>query len=193
MEAAPTKLLSDWRAGDHGARDRLMALLYPELRRLAQQLFRRERQDHTLQPTALVNEAWLRLSGGSAMASEDRRHLFAMAARVMREILVDHARSRGRVKRDGGERVTLSRLELAESNEALDLVDLDEALQRLEAIDPVKARIVELRYFGGLSIEETGQNLDQSPATVKRHWQAARLWLFNALSQPSTPPPQAED
>ncbi len=193
MDAAPTQLLSDWRAGDHDARDRLMSLLYPELRRLAQQLFRRERQDHTLQPTALVNEAWLRLSGGSAMASEDRRHLFAMAARVMREILVDHARSRGRVKRDGGERVTLSRLELADSNEALDLVDLDEALQRLEAIDPVKARIVELRYFGGLSIEETGQNLDQSPATVKRHWQAARLWLFNALSQPSTPPLSAED
>ena len=193
MDAAPTQLLSDWRAGDSHARDRLLSLLYPELRRLAQQLFRRERQDHTLQPTALVNEAWLRLSGGSAMASEDRRHLFAMAARVMREVLVDHARSRGRVKRDGGERVTLSRLDLADSSDALDLVDLDEALARLETIDPVKARIVELRYFGGLSIEETGQSLDQSPATVKRHWQAARLWLFNALSQPSATLPPAED
>jgi RNA polymerase sigma factor (TIGR02999 family) len=180
MSVAVTQLLADWRDGDTGARDRLAALLYPELHRIAEQAFRRERGGHTLQPTALVNEAWLRLIGAPSLPGEDRGHLLAVAARLMREILIDHARRRGAAKRDGGERVTLSGLEIA-ADDALDLVDLDEALVRLERIDPVKARIVELRYFGGLSIEETGRVLDQSPATVKRHWQAARIWLFDAL------------
>jgi RNA polymerase sigma factor (TIGR02999 family) len=100
----------------------------------------------------------------------------------MREILIDHARARARLKRDGGERVTLAGLELPEAGADIDLLDLDGALERLEQIDPVKARIVELRYFGGLGIEETAQAMEQSPATVKRHWQAARIWLFNALA-----------
>lgn len=182
MPAAITQLLSDWRAGDTGARDRLIAALYPELHRVAEQMFRSERSNHTLQPTALVNEAWLRLSGSNAIATEDRNHLFAVAAHLMREILIDHARRRARLKRDGGERVTLSGLDIAESSEDIDLVELDGALERLEQIDQVKARIVELRYFGGLSIEETAQSMAQSPATVKRHWQAARIWLFNALA-----------
>jgi len=182
MPAAITQLLSDWRAGDTGARDRLIAALYPELHRVAEQMFRNERSNHTLQPTALVNEAWLRLSGAAAIATDDRNHLFAVAAHLMREILIDHARRRARLKRDGGERVTLSGLDIAESSEDIDLVELDGALERLEQIDQVKARIVELRYFGGLSIEETAQSMAQSPATVKRHWQAARIWLFNALA-----------
>ena len=188
MGASVTQLLSDWRAGDAGARDRLVAMLYPELKRLAEQAFRRERGNHTLQPTALVNEAWLRLAGIETIAGDDRGAVLAVAARLMREILIDHARRRAAAKRDGGERVTLSGLELA-GDQALDLVDLDSALERLERVDPVKARIVELRYFGGLSIEETGQVLAQSPATVKRHWQAARIWLFDALGGTAAPSP----
>lgn len=178
-----TELLSDWRAGDTAARDRLVEQLYPELRRLAEQVFRAERRNHTLQPTALVNEAWLRLSGTAAIASEDRGHLFAVVARLMREILIDHARQRARRKRDGGERVTLSGLEADGSAADIDLIDLDAALERLDRIDPTKARVVELRYFAGLSIEETAQVTGQSPATVKRHWQAARAWLSQALAE----------
>lgn len=187
MGSSITELLSDWRAGDTGARDRLVGQLYPELRRLAEQVFRAERRNHTLQPTALVNEAWLRLSGTAAIASEDRRHLFAVAARLMREILIDHARQRARLKRDGGERVTLSGLEAEDAPGDVDLVDLDAALERLDRIDPAKARVVELRYFGGLSIEETAEATGQSPATVKRHWQAARAWLSQALAGPGEP------
>lgn len=191
MPAAITQLLSDWRGGDTAARDRLIAALYPELRGVAERMFRGERSNHTLQPTALINEAWLRLCGGAAVAVDDRSHFFAVAARLMREILIDHARRRARLKRDGGERVTLSGVDVAGGGEDIDLVALDGALERLEAIDEVKARIVELRYFGGLSIEETAQSMAQSPATVKRHWQAARVWLFDALTggpPPSTSP-----
>lgn len=187
-----TELLSDWRRGDTAARDRLVEQLYPELRQLAERVFRAERRNHTLQPTALVNEAWLRLAGTEAIASADRGHLFAVAARLMREILIDHARQRARRKRDGGERVTLSGLEADAPADEVDLVDLDAALQRLDRIDPAKARVVELRYFGGLSIEETAQATEQSPATVKRHWQAARTWLAQALAEApggGAPPP----
>lgn len=188
MNADVTQLLSDWRGGDAAARDRLIEVLYPELRRLAGNLFRNERANHTLQPTALVNEAWLRLAGSGELAIEHRAQLFGLAARVMRGILVDHARSRGRLKRDGGERVTLSGLDISgEDSGGPDLLDLDAALGRLEGIDPDKARIVELRYFGGLGIEEIATAVGTSPATVKRHWQAARLWLFHALSEPAPP------
>ena len=181
MDTPVTQLLSDWRRGDTSARDKLVAALYPELRQLAEHLFRRERSNHTLQPTALVNEAWLRLSGVEAIANGDRSHLFAVAARLMREILIDHARRRAAAKRDGGERVTLSGLDADADDNGIDLIGLDAALTRLDAIDPVKGRIVELRYFGGLSIEDTADALALSPATIKRHWQAARAWLFNAL------------
>lgn len=181
MDAPVTKLLAAWRGGDTPSGDALVTALYPELRRLAQQLFRRERSDHTLQPTALVNEAWLRLSG-NAPAAADRAQLFAIAARLMREILIDHARARAALKRDGGERVTLSAIDLAsEGASEIDLIALDSALNRLERLDSNKARIVELRYFGGLTVEETGKVLGMSQATVKRHWQAARIWLYDAL------------
>lgn len=176
-----TALLVAWRGGDAAARDRLATVLYPELRRLAQHAFRRERNDHTLQPTALVNEAWLRLAGSSAIPGDDRGHLFSVAARLMREILIDHARRRSAAKRDGGARITLSHVDVSDDGGGIDLIGLDDALQRLDRIDPVKGRIVELRYFGGLSIEDTAQALALSPATIKRHWQAARLWLFDAL------------
>lgn len=184
MEAPPiTQLLSSWRAGDAAARDRLVAALYPELRRLAGRQLRQERANHTLQATALVNEAWLRLSGNIGMNGQDRGHLLAITARLMREILIDHARHRNRRKRDGGERVTLGQVDADGGNadDAVDLIELDAALDRLERIDDVKARIVELRYFSGLSIEETAQAMAMSPATVKRHRQSARLSLFQTL------------
>lgn len=189
MEAPITQLLSAWRQGDTHSRDELVTALYPELRRLAAQQFRRERSNHTLQPTALVNEAWLRLSGSAPLQATDRNQLMAIAARLMRQILIDHARSHAAAKRDGGQRVTLSAIDKANAQEQeIDLIALDDALTRLDTLDAGKARIVELRYFGGLSIEETAQATAQSPATVKRHWRAARLWLFHALDEGS---PQA--
>jgi RNA polymerase sigma factor (TIGR02999 family) len=185
MDAPVTEWLSAWRGGDTDARDRLARALYPELRRLAGQIFRRERGDHTLQPTALVNEAWMRLAGTAIPPGNDRGQLLAIAARLMREILIDHARRRATVKRDGGSRIDLDGLELADEAQDIDLVGLDAALTRLEQIDPMKSQIVELRYFGGMSIEETAEAVSISVATVKRHWQAARIWLFNALEQPA--------
>lgn len=181
MDAPVTEWLTAWREGDSAARDRLVQVLYPELRRIAGQIFRRERSDHTLQPTALVNEAWLRLSGTAAIEGADRGHILSVAAKLMREILIDHARRRAASKRDGGQRVDLSGLNLADDAQAIDMVGLDAALSRLEQVDSIKARIVELRYFGGMSIEETADAVALSPATVKRHWQAARIWLFNSL------------
>lgn len=184
MEAPITQLLGAWRDGDTNARDELVAVLYPELRRLAAQQFRRERADHTLQPTALVNEAWMRLAGSDSLTVNDRNHLLGIAARLMREILIDHARGRAAAKRDGGQRVTLSAIDkLTGQGNEVDLIALDGALDRLAVLDSGKARIVELRYFAGLSVEETAQAVGQSPATVKRHWQAARLWLFHALDE----------
>ncbi len=176
-----TALLRDWRQGDLAARDQLVAVLYPELRALADRQLRGERANHTLQPTALVNEAYLRLSGLERMDFQDRSHFVRMAARVMREVLVDHARRRQAAKRDGGHRVTLTGLEVASETGTVDALALDGALTRLEQIDPDKARVVELRYFGGLTIEETAEAMGSSPATVKRHWQSARAWLFDAL------------
>lgn len=178
---AVTRWLAQWRAGDVEARDQLVAALYPELRNLAGRAFRRERSDHTLQPTALLNEAWLRMGGAPLPEGMDRRELFTIAARLMREILIDHARGKERAKRDGGERISLSGLPVDETTADVDLLDLEAALTRLERIDADKARVVELRYFGGLGIEETADAMDLSPATIKRHWQAARLWLRDAL------------
>lgn len=178
-----TGLLRAWRDGDAEALAALTPLVYSELRRLAEQHMRRERQDHTLQATALVHEAFLRLTGGSAPAWEDRTHFFKAAARIMRHVLVDHARSRGYAKRGGGGR----RISLEEGAAVLveerapDLVALDEALTRLAHLDSRQHQVVELRFFGGLSVEETAEVLGISAITVKRDWRSARAWLFAEL------------
>lgn len=190
MTGDATQLLHAWRAGDTAARDRLVALLYQELRALAGRQFERERGEHTLQPTALVNEAYQRLAALDRIDWQGRAHFIGVAARLMREILIDHARRRQAGKRDGGERVTLF-TNLPAQQDALDVLDLENALLRLETIAPDKARVVELRFFGGLSIEDTAEAMELSPATVKRHWQAARVWLFDALSHGAGETPEA--
>ena len=191
MTGDATQLLHAWRAGDTAARDRLVALLYQELRALAGRQFERERGEHTLQPTALVNEAYQRLAALDRIDWQGRAHFIGVAARLMREILIDHARRRQAGKRDGGERVTLF-TNLPAQQDALDVLDLENALLRLEMIAPDKARVVELRFFGGLSIEDTAEAMALSPATVKRHWQAARVWLFDALSNGVGETPEAD-
>lgn len=180
-----TTLIDRWNGGDPEALKQLLALLYPELRRLAGDLLRHERPDHTLQPTALVNEAYIRLTGLREMRLDNRRHFYGAAAMAMRRILVDHARQRSAQKRGGAE---LQRAPLEEALNApvdlrLDFERLDEALEQLATFAPEKARIVELRYFAGLSIQETADLLDIAPVTVKRHWTFARAWLFRALSE----------
>ncbi len=187
MAGEATQLLRNWRSGDLGARDHLVALLYEELRTLAARQFGRERSDHTLQPTALVSEAYQRLAALDRIEWQDRAHFMGMAARLMREILIDHARRHQAEKRDGGQRVTLF-TNLPAQEGALDALDLERALLRLESIAPDKARVVELRYYGGLSIEDAAEVMGISPATIKRHWQTARLWLFDALGQGAAPP-----
>jgi RNA polymerase sigma factor (TIGR02999 family) len=180
-----TTLLDRWNDGDPAALQELLAQLYPELRRLADDLLRRERTDHTLQPTALVHEAYIRLTGLREMKLESRRHFYGAAAMAMRRILVDHARQR-RAQKRGGADLHRAPLEEALSTPVdlrLDFERLDEALQELATIAPDKARLVELRYFAGLSIQETADILEIAPATVKRHWTFARAWLFRALSE----------
>jgi RNA polymerase sigma factor (TIGR02999 family) len=173
---AVTRLLLKWRAGDEAAFHDLMELVYRDLRRRADAYLRRERSNHTLAPTGLVHETYLKLVGEAGIPWSDRAHFFAVAARAMRQILVDHARKRSAAKRGGAaERVTLSNL-AARGDVSADLVALDAAL------DPVQARLVELRYFGGLTIEETADVLGSSPATVKRAWASARAFLFAELS-----------
>jgi RNA polymerase sigma factor (TIGR02999 family) len=169
---------------EHGeAPDHLVSLLYQELRRLAAGCLRRERPNHTLQPTALVNEAYLRLAAQSQPAWGDRVQFLAVASHLMREILVDYARTRNRAKRGGGLAPVCveDAGELAAAPE-LDLMELDEALTALERVDSQHRQIVELRFFGGLNIEETAQVLEISPATVKRDWRMARAWLHRELS-----------
>ena len=178
-------LVAAWRGGDLAARDRLIAVVYPELRAIARRQLANERGDHTLQPTALVNEAYMRLSRMDRIDWHDRVHFVRMAARLMREILVDHARRHGAGKRDGGERVTLTDAEVGAPDSDIDMLALDVALDQLADANPAHAQLVELRYFGGLTIEEAAEALGLSPATVKRHWQAARAWLFEALSDPA--------
>lgn len=178
-----TRLLVKWRAGDEAAFRELMELVYHELRRRADAYLRRERTNHTLAPTGLVHETYLKLVGEAGIPWTDRAHFFAVAARAMRQILVDRARRRSAAKRGGAaERVTLSNLPAREGEMSVNLVALDAALERLAALDPVQARLVELRYFGGLTIEETADVLGSSPATVKRAWASARAFLFAELS-----------
>ncbi|HUO74222.1 MAG TPA: sigma-70 family RNA polymerase sigma factor [Solirubrobacteraceae bacterium] len=179
-----TQLLVRCRDGDRAALDELLPLVYGELRRIAQSHLRRERAGHTLQSTALVHEAYLRLIGATRPGWQDRAHFFGIAANAMRQILVDHARARAAAKRGSG----AERLELTESMSAggepeVDVLALDEALGRLAALDRVQARIVELRFFAGLTIDECAEALAISPATVKRDWTSARAWLHRELSQ----------
>jgi RNA polymerase sigma factor (TIGR02999 family) len=179
-----TRLLVAWGDGDKAALDLLMPLVHAELRRLARHYMSRERPGHTLQSTALVNEAYLRLVEQEGMRWENRAHFFGIAARLMRQILVDHARSRQAAKRGGAQvRLSLSKVNRLASAPNVNLLALDEALSRLEAVDPQKSRIVELRYFGGLGIEETAEVIGMSPATVKRDWSMARAWLRCELGE----------
>jgi RNA polymerase sigma-70 factor (ECF subfamily) len=178
-----TELLHAWGGGDLDARERVVALVYGELRRRAAAHLRRERQGHTLQPTALVHEAYLRLVDQRRAAWQNRAQFLAVASQMMRRILIDRARARKRVKRLGGrQQVSLDGVDVATHPLEIDVLDLDLALTKLEALDPRKSRIAELRFFGGLSLEETGHVLDVSLATVERDWQGARAWLFKTLS-----------
>ena len=175
------KLLSDWANRDPSAREQLVPMVYEELRRLAHHYMRGERAGHTLQTTALVNEVYLRLAGIEHLKWRDRAHFFAMAATLMRRVLVDYARQRGRDKRGGGISITSLDENAATPDAAVDVVALDQALERLSAIDPQQGRVVELRFFAGMSVDETAAALGISPATVKRDWATAKLWLYNEL------------
>jgi len=180
----PTALLLAWGSGDQAAFDQLVPLVHGELRRIARQHLGRERTGHTLQPTALVNEAYLRLIDIKRIQWQDRQHFFAMAARVMRRVLVDSARARRFRKRGGGARMASLDEALEVSTEPQrDLVALDDALQALAAVDARKVQVVELRYFGGLSVEETAAALQVSPGTVMRDWKLAKVWLLRELSR----------
>jgi RNA polymerase sigma factor (TIGR02999 family) len=176
-------LLRAWGRGDLQARDDLAAAVYRELRRRAGAYLRRERPDHTLQPTALVHEAYMRLVGQERVAWQNRAHFFAIASQIMRRILVDHARERQAAKRpDAGVKVTLDdRIGVAAQREC-ELIDLDQALTELAGIDSRQGHIVELRYFGGLSEQEVAEVLSISRATVTREWQAARAWLYRRIT-----------
>jgi RNA polymerase sigma factor (TIGR02999 family) len=191
-----TKLLLDWSRGDRSALERLMPLVYDELRTLASRRLRHERSGHTLQGTALVHEAYLRLVDQRRVQWRDRAHFFGVAAQLMRRILVDHARRHGAAKRGRAEVASLEEVEglgsvASESAGAeasdVDLMMLDEALERLAARHPRQARTVELRFFGGLTIEETAAVLDVSPATVKNDWSFARAWLYREMEGRAEP------
>jgi len=181
--ASPTDLLVAWGHGDRDACDRLMPLVYDELRRLAGQYMRSEPVGHTLQATALVNEVYLRLVDVERIQLEGRAHFFALAARMMRRVLVDSARARGNDKRGGRlRRVPLDEASGVFADSGLDFEALDDALQQLESIHPRKVQVVELRFFGGLSVEQTADTLRVSTDTVKRDWRFAKLWLLRELS-----------
>ena len=176
------RLVDEARGGSREALEALLPLVYQELRRVAAAYLRRERPGQTLQPTALVHEAYLRLARARDLSWQNRAHFLAIAAHSMRQILVERARARHAAKRGGGgERVTLDEGHLADGPLDIDLLDLDVALTRLSALEPDHARLVELRYFGGLTIEEAASAMDTSPATVKRMWALARAWLLREL------------
>ena len=182
-----TRLLEAWSQGDKAALDQLTPLVHAELRQLAHHYMRRERAGHTLQTTALVNEAYVRLVDQKNVQWQSRAHFFAVAAQVMRHILIDHARTRGRGKRGGeAQRVSLDETEAMSPERAAELLALDEALNDLAKIDERRSKVVELRYFGGLSIEETAEVLKVKPITVSRDWRWAKAWLFRALQPAET-------
>ncbi|QOY87315.1 sigma-70 family RNA polymerase sigma factor [Paludibaculum fermentans] len=179
-----TGLLNAWRAGDQAALDRLMPMLYEELRRTARHYMRLERAGHSFQTNDLVNEAYLRLLGTHQMEYQDRVHFFALAAQMMRRVLVDHARSRGYQKRGGGvKRIPLEESMVMAPGRESEVVQLDDALTELAKQDARKARIVELRFFAGLSVEETATVLQVSTQTVLRDWKLAKAWLLRHMSQ----------
>ena len=183
-ESAPelTALLVNWSNGDQRALDELMPLVYGELRRLAGAHLRRERSDHTLQSTALVHEAFLRLVNQRDVHWRNRAHFYGIAAQMIRRILVDHARAQQAGKRGSGAvKIELDEAMAVSRQRELDLVGLDDALQRLSALDERQGRIVELRFFAGLSVEETAEVMHLSPATVKREWSSARAWLYREI------------
>ena len=179
-----TELLQQWSKGDTGARERLIPLVYDELRRMARQVLAERGGDHTLQSTALVHEAYLRLVGHNSGHWDDRLHFFAVAAQMMRRILIDHVRMQHAQKR-GGESVTLVLDEAVapSAQREVEFVALDDALNLLQQMDERQCRLVELRFFGGLTIEETSRVLRISPATVKREWATARLWLLREINR----------
>lgn len=179
-----TQLLADWGKGDRSALEKLLPLVHAELRRIARRQMSHERPGHTLQATALVNEAYLKLAGQQGFEWQNRAHFFAVAAQVMRHILIDHARAHARDKRGGGAiQVSLDEAAVMAEDQAEHFIALDEALRSLELVDPQKSKIVELRYFGGLSIEETADVLNISPRTVRREWQRAKAWLYRMIAE----------
>src|SRR6267378_4267749 len=181
-----SELLAKWRAGDEESLERLLPLVYNELRRLAHNYLRKERPGHTLQSAALVHEAYLCLMKQEPMEFENRAHFFAVCAQLMRQILVQYARRRNAAKRDGGYKLTLDESLVPARSRSVNLIALDDALSGLAKLDQQQSRIVELRFFAGLSIEETSQVLGVSPATVKRDWNAAKLWLYNEVRKANT-------
>ena len=182
--AEVTRLLQEWSNGQEQALDRLVPQIHRELRKLAASYLRKERPDHTLQPTALVNEAFLKLIDQRAVKWQNRAHFFGIAAQAMRRILVDHARAHAAGKRgDGARKVPLDDAIMIGGTVDIDLLALDEALTRLAAIDPQQSRVVELRFFGGLTMEETAEVMHISPATVGREWRMAKAWLFAEIGR----------
>jgi RNA polymerase sigma factor (TIGR02999 family) len=189
MEDAPeavTRLLAQWQGGDQAALDRLVPFVYRELRAIAGRYLARESSSHTLQSTALVHEVYVKLVGQHSVQWQNRAHFFGIAAQMMRRILVDHARGQHRLKR-GGPAATLSldeAMAVSEPERDIDLIGLDDALTALALIDPRAARVVELRFFSGLTVEETAEVMATSPGTVKRDWNTARAWLYREMRPP---------
>jgi len=178
-----TNLLDDWKHGDPSALEKLTPLIYDELRRIAHRYARRERNGHTLQTTALINEAYVRLAGNESPDWQNRQHFFAVTAQVMRHILIDHARRRQALKHGGGgQQVSLSEAKAMTNERAAELIALNEALEELAAFDTRKSQVVQLRFFGGLSLEETAEVLGVSLMTVRRDWRAAKAWLYKAVN-----------
>lgn len=177
-----TLILERWTNGEESALDELIPLIYQDLRRLAGNYLQRERQDHTLQPTALINEVFVRLIDQQNIKWQNRAHFFGISAKLMRRVLVDHARAHRAAKRGGDQfSVSLSQANQVASDPGVDLLNLHAALERLETLDPQQSQIVELRFFGGLTIEETAEVMSRSHATIEREWKMARAWLRREL------------
>ena len=183
-----TRLLGEVNRGNRAAMDELMPLVHRELHEIASRYFGRERRDHTLQATALVNEAWMRLAGQESQAWEGHLHFLGIAAILMRRILVDHARAHNAARRgDGAQRVPLDDAMAVSEDRAVEMIAIHDALTKLAAMDPKQAQIVELRFFGGLSIEETAKLMSISEPTVKRYWNSARAWLHSEIAKEAKP------